>query len=382
MPAMKSLAYVSTFLPQRCGVATYTSYLVEGIREVAPDVKIKIIAEKGALPVRRENFEVIPCWSRNENYVEQIFRRSNDVDVMHVQHEYSIYKFDDRLPSLLTKLPAGTRKIVTIHCVRPSQVSERGSVDETIAQRIAELADRVVVHLHSQKGILARLGTSSEKISVVPHGTKLSDEDQELSRARLGLPQRAKIMLMFGFVKPHKCLHIALEALHRILRDMEDVCLFIAGGLAPNASRENKDYIGFIKERIKELKLREKVIFPNRFFPNEDVPYIFRASDIVLFPYYEEDRSASGSLHLAMGAERPIIATRIPKFEDLRNVSDELLVLPYNADSIAKLVLRLFTDRDFKRYVVKRTDEYRKLTSWRRVAEKHLELYEEALLQN
>jgi glycosyltransferase involved in cell wall biosynthesis len=151
----------------------------------------------------------------------------------------------------------------------------------------------------------------------------------------------------------------------------------VAGGIAPTASKKDRDYAVSISKRIEELELQRKVIYPNKFFPNEDVPYLLRASDIVLFPYYEEDRSASGSFHLALGANKPIIASRIPKFEELKRVCDELLVLPYNCAGIARTAIRLFEDLEFRKYVLTRTDDYRKLTSWGAVARTHLELYEQ-----
>jgi glycosyltransferase involved in cell wall biosynthesis len=367
--------YVSTYLPKRCGIATYTDYLIHGIRKVDPTLELKIIAEQGASPVKQDKFEVIPCWDRNENYVEPIISYTKDADVIHIQHEYSIYKFDDRLPSLLKGLGADTRKIITIHCVRPTQFSERGAVDENFAARIAKLADEVIVHLPTQKAILTRLRMPSKKIHIIPHGTELSDEDKKASRKRLKLPVDAKILLMFGFVKKHKCLHIVLEALVEILKKFENVYLFVAGGLAPTAAKKDRDYVELVGKRIVRLGFQKNVIYPNRFFPNEDVPYLFGASDIVLFPYYEEDRSASGSFHLAIGAKKPVIASRIPKFEELRNICDELLVLPYNSSGIAGIVIRLFEDQEFWKYVVNRTEEYRNLTSWEAVASQHLQLY-------
>ncbi len=367
--------YVSTYLPKRCGIATYTDYLIHGIRKVDSTLELKIIAEQGASPVKQDKFEVIPCWDRNENYVEPIISYTKDADVVHIQHEYSIYKFDDRLPSVLKGLGADARKIITIHCVRPTQFSERGAVDENFAARIAKLADEVIVHLPTQEAILTRLGVPLKKIHIIPHGTELSDEDKNASRKRLELPVDAKILLMFGFVKKHKCLHIVLEALVEILKKVENVYLFVAGGLAPTAAKKDRDYVELVGKRIVELGLQKNVIYPNRFFPNEDVPYLFGASDIVLFPYYEEDRSASGSFHLAIGAKKPVIASRIPKFEELRNICDELLVLPYNSSGIAGIVIRLFEDQEFWKYVVNRTEEYRNLTSWEAVASQHLQLY-------
>ena len=370
------IAYVSTYLPKRCGIATYTDYLIHGIGEVDPAAEIKIVAEQGASPIKQDKLEVIPSWDRNEDYVESIITHAKGVDVVHIQHEYSIYKFDDSLPSVLQGLDANAKKVVTIHCVRPAQFSERGAVDENFAARIAQLADQVIVHLESQKAILARLGIPPAKIHIIPHGTELSDEDKKASRKRLGLPVDAKILLMFGFVKKHKCLHIVLEALVEILEKLKDVYLFVAGGLAPTASQKDRDYAEFVGKRIAELGLQTNVIYPNRFFPNEDVPYLFGASDVVLFPYYEEDRSASGSFHLALGANKPVIASRIPKFEELKDVCDELLVLPYNSSGIAKIALRLFEDTEFKRYVLDRTELFRRETSWQAVARRHLELYE------
>jgi len=369
------ITYVSTYLPKQCGIATYTDYLIHGIREVDPASEIKIVAEQGASPIKKNKLEVILSWDRNEDYVESIVSHTKGSDVVHIQHEYSIYKFDDRLPSVLQGLDPNARRVITIHCVRPAQFSERGALDENFAARIAQLADRVIVHLESQKAILTRLGIPSEKIHIIPHGTEFSDEDKKASRKRLGLPKDAKILLMFGFVKKHKCLHIVLEALGKILEKFKDVYLFVAGGLAPTASQKDRDYAEYVGKRIGELGLQKNVIYPNRFFPNEDVPYLFGASDIVLFPYYEEDRSASGSFHLAIGAKKPIIASRIPKFEELRNICDELLVLPYNSSGIAGIAVRLFEDPEFRQYVVDRTEGYRKLTSWRAVANRHLRLY-------
>ncbi len=369
------IAYVSTYLPKQCGIATYTDYLIHGIRKVSPESEVRIVAEKGASPIKQDKLEVTPCWDRNEYYVEPIISHTKDVDIIHIQHEYSIYKFDERLPTMLQRLDARAKKIITIHCVRPAQFSERNAVDENFAARIAELSDEVIVHLPAQKAILTRLGVSSKRIHVIPHGTELSNEDKEASRKRLGLPVDARILLMFGFIKKHKCLHIVLDALVEILGEFKDVYLFLAGGLAPTTSEEDTEYAEFVGKRTEELGLSKNVIYPNKFFPNEDVPYLFRSADIVLFPYYEEDRSASGSFHLAVGARRLIIASRIPKFEELNNICDELLVLPYNSSGIARIAIRLFKDSEFRRYVVNRTEEYRNLTSWETVAGQHLGLY-------
>jgi len=180
---------------------------------------------------------------------------------------------------------------------------------------------------------------------------------------------------MFGFLKGHKCIEVVFDALKEILKKRSHVHFFIAGAVSPTAKEKDRQYVNSLIKRIDELGIGKNVIFPNKFFPNEDVPYLLSSADIILFPYYEEDRSASGSFHLAIGAKRAVVASRIPKFEELKNICDELLVLPYNSDGIAKICLRLFDDERFKNYVLKKTDEYRRKTSWEAVAKRHIELY-------
>lgn len=104
------IAYVSTYLPQQCGIATYTDYLIRELREVNHTLEIKVVAEKGAAPVKQGKFEVVPCWDRNEDYVEPILSNVKDVDIVHIQHEYNIYNFDDRLPNVLDGLNGSAKK--------------------------------------------------------------------------------------------------------------------------------------------------------------------------------------------------------------------------------------------------------------------------------
>ena len=341
-------------------------------------MEIKVVAEKDAAPLKQEKFEVVPCWDRNENYVEPIISNIKDADIVHIQHEYGIYGLDDRLSKLLMRLRAERKRtIITIHSIRPLQFTQRGVMmrSENCVKRLAELADDVIVHLESQKAILERLRIPSEKIHVITHGTALSDADKKDSRLRLQLPEEGKIITVFGFINPIKGPDVSLEVLKEIREEVKDVYLFIAGGLAPTASEKDRKYVQSLKETIKKDKLTGNVLFSNGFIPNEELPYVFGASDVVLYPHYHEDRSASGSVHLAIGAKKPVIAYRVPKFEVVKNISDELLILPGNVSGIAKTAIRLFKDKEFEQYILERTEQYRRATSWPVTVRKHLRLY-------
>jgi glycosyltransferase involved in cell wall biosynthesis len=371
------IAFVSPYLPVHCGIATYTDYLIQGIRKIDPALEIRVVAEKGADPVKQERFEVSPCWDRNEDYIRPIVASANDADLIHIQHEYGIYSLDKRLPSVLRELGTSINKVLTIHCIRPAQFSKKGIAEENFIKEIAQLADQVIIHLESQKAILERLGIPSEKLHIIPHGTESSNEDKESSRKRFGLPIDAKILVMLGFMKKHKCLHVILDALVEMLKERKDVYLFVAGSLAPSASQEDIDYAKFISRKIAELGIQNNFIHDDRFIPHEDVLHIIGVADIFMFPYVEEDRAVSGSFHLAIGADKPVIATRIPKFEELGDVCDELQVLPYNSSEIARLAIRLFKDEEFSCYVMNKIKILKDKTSWEIVSKMHLEVYKQ-----
>ena len=372
------VAYISTYPPQQCGIATYTEYVIQALQKVSPLLDIKVVAEKGASPVKQDKFEVVPCWDRNENYVEPIVGTINDVDIVHIQHEYGIYKLDDRMPAMLTRLKEKRKRtIITIHCIKPLHFSKRGEMmmAETCVKQIAELADEVIVHLDSQKAILERLGIPPQKIHIITHGTALSDADKSDSRRRLHLPEKGRIITVFGFLNTIKGLDVSIEVLKEVKKEVEDVYLFIAGGFALTASEEDRKHVHFLKKMIKKYNLTDNVLFSNKFIPDEDIPYVFGASDAVVYPHYHEDRSASGSIHLAIGAKKPVIAYRVPKFEVVKNISDELLILPGNISGIARAAIRLFTDKEFEQYVLERTEHYRRATSWPVTVRRHLRLY-------
>ncbi|MFX0210576.1 MAG: glycosyltransferase, partial [Candidatus Hodarchaeota archaeon] len=294
---------MSTYLPQKCGIATYTDYLTRALRKVNPHLGIKIIAEKGAKPLKQNNFQVVTPWHRNEDYVSQILTNTDDIDILHIQHEYGIYGFNFQILPLFENLNPKIKSIITIHCIRPSQIAlpERGDIEERLVKKMAQHADRVIVHLENQKRILERLGISHDKISVVPHGTEFADIDKGIARHKLNLPKDKKIILMLGFIKRHKKVHIAIDSLSELLKEDEDIVLFLAGRLPINPREVDVKYFQSLQQKILDFQPRNNIIFPNRFFPNEDVPYLLRAADVVLFPYIEDSRAASGVLHLAIG---------------------------------------------------------------------------------
>lgn len=69
-----------------------------------------------------------------------------------------------------------------------------------------------------------------------------------------------------------------------------------------------KDKHHYLK-MIKDLNLGKKVKIIERYIPNEEIPYFFYASDIVVLP--NTSVTGSGLAQLALGFNKPVVVSRI-----------------------------------------------------------------------
>lgn len=369
------IGFISTFLPQRCGIATYSNFLLSALRKIAPDLNITIVAEDEAAPKQTDNFSVKPVWNRKQNFSDEVVSIVADQDLIHLQYEPSIFDSVEQLSEFFQKIPPKVKKVVTLHCIRPAQFAPK-SREEELEFSLASWTDKVIVHQKSQYLILKRWQMPDEKIELIPHGTELSKRDKLEARQLLDLPESAKVLLMFGFIQPTKNIHVVIELLKKIAAEVPDAFLFIAGGLVPYPQKEDQDYLEKIRRKIDELgPLKSRVRFAGYFFPHQDIPFLLASADVILLPYCDEDRSASGAFHLALGANRPVVAYRIPKFEELMEICDELLVLPNDRHGLEHTIIRVLTDEKFRTFAKEQIEKYAQKTSWEKIAAKHLDVY-------
>lgn len=369
------IGFISTFLPQRCGIATYTNFLLSALRKLAPELNITIVAEDEAAPKQTDNFAVKPVWNRKQKISDEAIAIAAEQDLIHLQYEPSIFDSIEKLSDFFQRIPSKVKKVVTLHCIRPAQFALK-SKEEELGSYLASWADKVIVHQRSQYLILKRWQIPQEKVELIPHGTELSRRDKMEARKLLDLPENAKILLMFGFINSTKNIHVVIEVLKEIAAEVPDTFLFIAGGLSPYPQKEDQQYLEKIRIKLDELgPLKSRVRFAGYFFPHQDIPFLLASSDVVLFPYCDEDRSASGALHLALGANIPVVAYRIPKFEELTEICDELLVLPNNRQGLEQTIIRVLTDEKFRAFVKEQIEEYSQKTSWEKIALRHFDLY-------
>jgi glycosyltransferase involved in cell wall biosynthesis len=381
------IVFVTTFPSSRCAIGIYSKKLTAALRESSPNLHITVAAENGADAFQSDGYECIPCFDRKTDYVEDIFGvvcRSR-AQIAHFQYVPDIFGVDSRFIRLLSKLQdSGIRTVITMHTVNRPLIIRRlvlKSSWSAFHRHLADRADRIIVH-HSRtmKGSLVRQGVNREKIRVIPHGTTfMSLPESKESRRQLGLHEDKLIFLFFGYIHFQKNVHTVLEAFIRSAKEFSGSQLFITG--MPWGNRwYNRLYTELLQKRIKMSRLKDRIIFRPKYVAQELVPAIFSVADVVLLPHYQKYGSASGAFHMAIGAQKPILFSQGPKFEDAEKIfatMPEVCIPPARINRWVEMLNQFAQNPNLRAKCQEATRDYAQMTSWAQIAKRHIELYEE-----
>jgi len=375
------ISYISTYPPIRSGIGTYTNYLCKALLKINKEVEISVITEKGASKINEKRFETIPCFNSKEDYVKKISKSllRFSPDIVHIQHEFSIFNPDKTLLNLLKGLKKSTKIVLTLHTVHTNESNDwdvKGMSMEKYNFSMGQLADAIIVHQVSMKKVLIRQGLNEKLIHVIPHGTEILRKVYKTeAKRKLDLPEKSRIILSFGFFGKYKNKELIVEALPEILEKVPNTYVFFSGVIREGV-QDDFESLKLYEEKAKELGVRDHVIFAKRYIPDEEIYLVFNSSDAVVFPYLQKWYSGSGSLHLAMGSFIPIVVSNIPKFEEVpKEISKKLVFNPNDSSKLAKILIKLFVDNNFRESITDKIKGYALMTSWDVIAKTHIQLY-------
>lgn len=379
------LAHVTNFWPNRLGHAHYTQNLLDAIhRQQADSPQQIIIGEGSTAAADTDAYRAIPCWSRSADYVDDVVRalREARADVAYLQYSNDLFGSDDRFPRLLAAIEAaGTRTVVVTHSVYPPAWRSRYRPGRTIRAfdlAVAEAASCIHVHSTRMKTELVDRGVAPAKVVVIPHGSlAMAARDPAASRAELGIPEDAKVVLFFGIIWTGKGLERLLSAFRALHRRVPDAFLYIGGY---TRLRRWGVYVKYLALRARLLGIGSRLRLSGQYVPDDAVPTVYSAADVVAMPYRQDYASVSGVVHQTAGMGKLMLCSRISKFDEVGElISPELLVDPDDTAGWAAGLERLLTDRPFADDMRARIVKFGEDTSWDHVARRHLSLCESLL---
>jgi glycosyltransferase involved in cell wall biosynthesis len=348
---MIQVAYVSTYVPRRCGLATYTYHLRQHVKQAKlwsnPDPVI-VLADGG----EHADGKHPALWPLPKNEREayaQMARRLNDssVTVVSLQHEFGI--FGGEAGEYVLDLVRALQKplVTTFHTV----FAEPEEPYRSIQQEIAGKSDRIVVMNRKAIGFLHRaFGVPEEKIVYIPHGTPVPEPKQREAFRRQMNWQDRSVMMTFGLLGRGKGLEMILETLPQVVEAVPHVLYAIVGQTHPEVrKREGEAYRRELQALISRNRLENHVVMIDRYVEEDELVKFLAACDLYVTPYPGTQQITSGTLAYAVGLGRPVLSTPYCYAEDLLAGCGELLIPYGDTAQWAEKIAALLQDDEMRR---------------------------------
>jgi glycosyltransferase involved in cell wall biosynthesis len=376
----RKVAFVGTYLPRKCGIATFTHDLRHAVAAQQGEDAATVVAicdPADALTYPAEVvFQVHSQDIASYEHAASFLNRSG-VDVVCVQHEFGIFGgiHGGHILALVRALKMPV--VTTFHTILCDPVPEQRKVMDALIQR----SERVVVMTERGRRMLREIyNTPDDKIDIIAHGIHdVAFEEPEAYKGLFAMEKRL-VLLTFGLLSPNKGIEHVLKAMPAIIAEFPQVVYMVLGATHPNLLRkEGEDYRLSLESLAKKTGIGENVAFYNRFADLPELVDFIGAADIYLTPYLDERQIVSGTLAYAFGAGKAVVST--PYWHATELLADGRGVIVPFADSnaIAQEVCALLRDAPRRQRMRRQAYQIGGEMIWSRAAESYGKSFARAL---
>jgi len=308
------IIFISTFPPKVCGIATYTQDLIKSLQSKFGESFQTIICP---LETEGENYEYEehPKYKLNisdaVSFLElaEKINKNDNIQLVMLQHEFGFF---NETPNGLYLFLQNLKKeiIITFHTVLPNPDIEL----KTKVKDLADFSRSIVVMTDISAEILSKdYNISSDKITVIPHGTHLLPfTDKNALKEKYGLKNK-KVLSTFGLLGSGKNIETTLKALPQIIAQNPNVIFLILGKTHPAIVRnEGEKYRDLLEDLTCKLHLENHIRFINEYLPLPELLEYLQLTDIYLFTSKDRNQAVSGTFSYAISCGCAIVSTPIP----------------------------------------------------------------------
>lgn len=367
---MARVAFVSSYPPRRCGIATFTADLgrAVGSREIMALRRPDETGPLGHLVHHAIRTDVRADYARAARALGEC-----GVKAVSVQHEYGIWGPDDG-EGILDFLGAlSMPAVATLHTV----LRQPTGAQRHIMRGILESTAAVVVMSHAAATILAdNYDADPTGVEVIPHGVPdLPFVEPDSVKPAVGLQGR-QVLLSFGLVGPSKGYESVIEAMPAVVRAVPDACYVILGATHPEVLRtEGERYRSRLEARSAELGMTDHVVFVDRFVDQLELSRWLEAADVFVTPYPNLEQIVSGTLSYAMAAGKASVSTPYLYASEILADGRGRLVPADDPTAMSDALVELLVDRGLRTAMARRAYTYGRSMIWSRVAEDYGRLF-------
>jgi len=378
-PSVSKVAFIGSYVPRQCGIATFTKDLLTSVATEAPNLECWAIAmndiANGYDYPKEVRFEINQKILKDYELAAD-FLNINRVDVVSLQHEYGIFGGGDGVYILELLGQLRMPVVSTLHTVL-----EKPSMSQySILKRITEISDKVVVMSQKATEILRKVySVPKEKILFIPHGIPdVAFVDPNYYKDQFGVAGK-KVILTFGLLSPNKGIEGVIQALPSIIEKHPDVVYVIVGATHPHVKRESGESYRLSLQRLaRKLGVDDHIIFHNRFVTLEELCEFLGTADVYVTPYLNKEQIVSGTLAYALGTGKAVVSTPYWYAEEMLSEKRGILV-PFKDPQALSGAINYLLDNEIERHAIrKKAYNHCRNMVWKEVARKYLEAFEQA----
>jgi len=373
------IAFLGTYTPRECGIATFTKDLIDSMDLLGEFAPARVISVNEIETIYdydsrvkqqiRQDFE--------EDYIQAAkYINSSRINAVNLQHEFGIYggEWGKYILSFLQNVHKPV--ITTLHTVQPDfEPKARNVLKEITAHSKA-----IVVMARAAKNMLKEYNVPNKKINVVQHGCPdIPFLTSDSVKPSLGLKGKT-ILSTFGLINRGKGIEYAIQALPPLVEKHPNILYLIIGETHPEVRKiEGETYRMNLIKLVDQLGLKNHVRFHNRFLTKRELIRYLHATDIYITPYIGPNQISSGPLVYALGAGRAVVSTPFLHAKEVLSHGRGMFCEFKNPASIADEVKKLLENDKLRRGVERKAYRYSRSFIWPKVAQKYTDILKQAI---
>jgi glycosyltransferase involved in cell wall biosynthesis len=233
----------------------------------------------------------------------------------------------------------------------------------------------IAVSQKTRSDLISRYRIPPEKITVTYEGADVRFrpldklEATDLVLKKYGIDRA--FVLTLGNLQPRKNLPRLVQAYAKLKREQKlDAVLVIAGQAL---WRESKVF-----RAVRDTELETDVIFTG-YIPDEDLPWLYNAARLFVFPSLYEGFGLPPLEAMACGT--PVACSRMGALPEV--VADAALTFdPRSVDEMARVILQVASSPDLQAHLSERGQQRAQRFSWKAMAHETMEVYQNVVSSN
>jgi glycosyltransferase involved in cell wall biosynthesis len=376
--AAPHVAYVSSYPPRECGIATFTRDVVACVDKLMPLGRRVVVAvndddRKYAYPAVVKHYierDVPISYDEAAAYIS-----ASQSGVVNIQHEYGL--FGGPWGSFLLRFMERLRQPIalTLHTVLPNPEPELLSVTQALIARSAI----TIVLAQSAMDVLRRdYGVPAAKLRFIPHGVpNVRPIPEAKAKRALGLEGRT-VVTTCGLMNPGKGIQYAIDALAGLVDEFPDVLYLVVGETHPGVlAVHGEAYRRELQAQVRCLGLDQHVRFENRYLTYRELVLHLLATDVYVVPYLDLAQAVSGTLAYALGSGRAIVSTPSTYAKEVLAGGRGVIAKVRDADSLAEEIGGILRNPLYRSGLQRRAYAFGHQMIWPNVARAYAQVYEE-----